>query len=413
MKLYFFPAILPLAELFPLLLSLVALLAGAFQVFKKRILISLGLLLLGAILFFYPKQKTPSSQQVETLPKQIGLNWIQYTPRKTLSGIGYYDQTLAVGTVENTLDIFGLDGALKYSWKLAAPVLATPLVVQDSIYAGEGLHTTSAASLYAFSREDGKFLWSQKFKGHLESTPASDGEFLFGCAGEAGIYKVDRFSGKKIWELGYGHCDTTPALDAESLFASFGKDSNTLLLKLNKATGEKTLETLLKGSPWGNVLIVGDFLYLLTGIGQFGPKIDANEKSWLYKINKNTGAIVWEQAIVGLALLDLQWKDHLLIITKKQGAIEARSLDDGKIAWIKEFKSPILANSRILDDKVLVYSYEGDLSILEIQTGKLLQTLHVGQESNSPPLILKDQLFLASKAQLQSLAITLLHENKN
>ncbi|MCM2322850.1 MAG: PQQ-like beta-propeller repeat protein [Oligoflexia bacterium] len=439
MRLYFFPALLPLASLLPALLALIGAAAAAIQSLRHRriaalrltrfavaaLLVALGLQLVKEI----RKNRLPSLAPVERLPAQDTTGeWSQLLPRAALSDLTYSDRhgLVLFGTRQGTLEAISVrDGTPVFSLALAEPVLSKPLIAGDRAYIGEGLHDATRARLVALRLPDGQALWQQRFDGHLEASPrlSPDGQTLFGCAGDAGAYAVEAATGKLLWRTALGHCDTTPWFEPAGnsgentvFFLVASLNARSALVALDPRSGQVRWKTTLPGQPWGTLERdpASGNLLATTGLGQLGPEVQAGETGWSHSITLKWRAVAWSRKLPGIALtssplVELPGRDSArqVLHTLKKGELHALDATKGNEYWRLKLPGPILSSSRQLPGSplLLALGYDGTLFWIETVSGKIAARRYLSGESSSAPAFSSAHVFFATRSELRAIPL--------
>lgn len=204
-RLYLFPALIPLAELLPWLLSALGAVAGvagfSFKDFRQQhrtafiAFIVVCFAAAGGIAVYAmpePEVRYEGTKLLESaeLPKTVLHRNVKPTPlpppaEKFAEARRWHvkEQILATPVMAGGwLVTAGYDGGINaydpvtgeeiWTTDLDEPVLAFTDDGEGNIYAGEGLHTTRVSGLSAIRGRDGKVLWQREFLGHVEEPPA-------------------------------------------------------------------------------------------------------------------------------------------------------------------------------------------------------------------------------------------------
>lgn len=437
MFLHFFPGLLPLASLAPVLLAIIGILASwvsRVQKLRKKphlvwkllaIIVITGAFVWGVVRTFQQEKSArarnllPEQLVPENLPEIASTHtWNQWLPRAALSNLSFSarHRLLFYGT-RKTLDAISIDtGKLAFSLQFAEPILSEPLVIENRLYVGEGLHEAKRARLVAIQLPQGKPLWQHEFSSHLESPPQYSiiQNSLIGCAGEAGVYALEAQSGKLLWENPIGHCDSTPWLESQSIFALVRSKQGSSLAGLNLRDGKAESIVTLSGDPWGTLVRDEHTGYLVatTGVGQLSQVPSNVEKGWLHAINIETKRLVWSQTLSGMPLPigDLfRTKDRALTIhTLKKGEIWAFNVQNGALEWKVKLSSPILSSARLIpeSERLVALSLDGTLFEIDAGTGKLFSQIQLGPQSTSAPAFGDQHAFFADRARLWAIRVS-------
>ncbi len=438
MRLYFFPALAPLAAVMPALMAAVGVVsAGVHCVLKRRAprryrvpvltVLCLSLIALGGLQIQKWRRyavAAPALNSVESLPALLPSgSWTQALPRPALSNLAYSARyhLVILGTERATVDAFSAkDGTLKFSLQMAEPVLAPPTVIaaQDGqhLIVGEGLHDANSARLVSLKLPEGEVLWHRRFGGHIESAPrvSRDGKTLYGCAGQAGAYAVEADSGRLIWGRSVGHCDTTPSLfQSETVLLLLAETApgHSALKALQTKDGELLWQVELPGSPWGTPVYDSrtKMILVTTGTGQLGPKFTPDEAGWSHAVDPEQGRLVWTRKLGGLPLLRSELLSHegLVLHTLKQGEIIALRAKNGTPVWTTKLPSPILSVPARLpgSSRFAVLAFDGTWLEVDGVTGKTVRRERADMGSSSAPLVTDHFIFAATRGTLWRISL--------
>ncbi|KHD87501.1 MAG: hypothetical protein OM95_14110 [Bdellovibrio sp. ArHS] len=223
-------------------------------------------------------------------------------------------------------------------FEIGQPVMTSPVIWDNKIFVGEGVHLTHHARLYAFDLREGVFINAFHTEGHIEraavvASHAGQTRLLV-PAGKDGLYAVDARSFKKVWQFNAGHVDSYPRVDSERVYIGTGLDMGyeeketkayALDIETGKVLWEKTLPTSAWGVPslWQDVVCfgVGD-VYKNTHYGQLSCYEKTTGKD--YFTFNTSGALISQSVVRG---------DHLLI-ADLHGQIYQFNLKEKKLEWI-------------------------------------------------------------------------------
>jgi outer membrane protein assembly factor BamB len=146
--------------------------------------------------------------------------------------------------------------------KWAAPFLATdhwvasPLVVQDTIYAANNNGT-----LYALDLGSGRLQWSLPLGSSLWGAPITNGKLIFATSLDHRLYAVDPVAHKLAWKLDLGGSAASGAsvsADGTTVFVgSFAKK----VLGVEAASGRVRWTADVSDWVWGTPAVDGDSVY--------------------------------------------------------------------------------------------------------------------------------------------------------
>lgn len=431
--LFFFPALLPLAALLPWLLTalggVAALASFSLPRFLRQYRAALtvfGILCVAAGAGVYMYHRPPQilidhgTRPAPTVytpvpaaaPAPVAASapaaaftklWHAPTERQILSTPVLSGGMLVYGTFNNTVEAMVRDnGAPAWTLPVKNPVFAIGTGPDGTVYAAEGLHDTTAASLIALDAQNGRVKWARQFLGHLEEESALDSahNLLFTSAGPGGLWALALNDGAVLWHRPLGHIDSKALVHNGIVYVPANTDEKvdkTVFYALNAATGAVLWELPQPGKPWGSPLLAADGRTILTttGNGQIGVEKDS-DKGWSQGISLD-GKLLWEVELPGMALQPSVYiaAADTLVHTTKNGFIVAQSARDGKIIWqekaANEFQAPAVYGNGLL----AAVDFDGNFTIRKADDGTVLSALTVNNQSTSSPVIDGDVIYVA------------------
>ena len=434
-RLYIFPALIPMVEILPWLLTAVGAVAGASQAafwsrHRRKILgfAAVCFVAAGATVVWSHTQKPTEAEgsrllagaDMSTLEKladaapvmdksyeEFAPLWTVKTKNETLASPVIAGDLLLLGTFEATLDAHArADGKLVWSLQKKEPIFTNTAVLKDMAFVGEGLHTAPAASLTAFSLPDGKPVWERQFRSHVESETALDGanNRLFTCAGEEGIWALDMKDGAVLWRSKIGHTDATPLLHDDHLYVSAQPDDKKVgaeLSSLDPDDGDIEWKTALPGNTMGSPQMGGsDRILLTTAVGQVGPQ-KADDKGWSHAIGTN-GKVIWSVELPGMPLPEaaVLVEKGIVIHTLKNGDLIALNIKDGSKAWYvkqsKEFLAPAGFRADTTPPLLAAMTSDGVISIRNAEDGTEIRRIKKPQGGYAAPVFERDVLYVTT-----------------
>ena len=434
-RLYIFPALIPMIEILPWLLTAVGALAGASQAafwsrHRRKIFgfAAVCFIAAGATVVWSHTQKpseeegsrllagadiskleklADATQPTDKSYEEFAPLWMVKTKNETLASPVIAGDLLLLGTFEATLDAHArADGKLVWSLKKKEPIFTNTAALKDMAFVGEGLHTAPAASLTAFSLPDGKPLWERQFRSHVESETALDAanNRLFTCAGEEGIWALDMKDGAVLWRSKIGHTDATPLLHDDHLYVSAQPDDKKVgaeLSSLDPDDGDIEWKTALPGNTMGSPQMGGkDRILLTTAVGQVGPQ-KADDKGWSHAIGTN-GKILWSVDLPGMPLPEaaVLADKGIVIHTLKNGDLIALNIKDGSKAWYvkqgKEFLAPAGLLATTNPPLLAGMTSDGVVAIRNAEDGTEIRQIKKTQGGYAAPVFDRDVLYVTT-----------------
>ena len=413
-RVFFFPALVPLAAVMPWLLTVIGTVAsiagfsgGAFL--RKHHLKFLGMAVIcftatisiliarmpDRIIRNQGTQATltenlpvahivRSSSVSEPLSKktQFGKIWSRRVNRQVLSTPVIAGDVLIFGSYQKSVEAISIqNGDRIWSLPQKEPVYALCLEEDGILYAGEGLHETTSAQLTAINPANGKPFWQRMFLGRIESPPALDKENnrLWVGTGPEGLWSLDSRDGRVLWHKKIGHIASTVAISGEKIYALAQPDEKigkSILYKLDAEKGSTIWETSLMGKPWGNPIFdkTGKTIFTTTGMGQIGIK-RSTDRGWAQALSAADGKILWQIVLPDMPIQpDVYLPDmNIMIYSLKNGELVAFNVENGETVWQVKVGEELQAAAVLLKGEgeplVAVTTCDGIFSIRRAATG--------------------------------------------
>lgn len=257
-------------------------------------------------------------------------------------------------------------GQLLRKFEIGQPVMASPVIANNKIYVGEGIHLTYNARIYSFDLKSGEFTGAFQTAGHIEraavlaNTP--DQSMLVFPAGKDGLYAINPETMHKVWQAPFGHFDTFPAVDGEKAYIGSGleagfEEAPTKAFAINLQTGKVVWEKPLPTSVWGIPVLWNNVVCLPTGdvyknlkFGQLSCYEKASGKD--YFIFNTTGSLISQPVVRG---------DHL-VVSDIYGKIYQFNLKTRQLDWTIQVPTKGLSYASVSIDsqnRILLPGEEG------------------------------------------------------
>lgn len=441
--LYFFPALLPLAELVPWVLTLIGAVTGIagfsipvlWEKFRYPIMGLAALCVFGgggAYVYYLPPKDVRMagtrliSQSDFFIPKalgqaaaynpsqraQFGELWSKPVSRQILATPVISGKFLVFGSYEGTVEALALqDGAPVWSLPQSAPIFAMGRGSDGTVYACEGLHETASAALTAINPNTGHIIWRREFLGHLEEPPVLDEgrHHLWQAAGPGGLWAVDIRNGSVLWHQALGHMDALPLVRDGVVYGPAQPDEKkheTTFYAIDGGSGKIRWRLPMPGMPWGGPVTdkTGKVILTTTGEGQIGVN-KPTDRGWAQGVSPE-GTLLWQVELSGMPLqpgVYVPDKD-IIIYTIKTGDIVALHVKDGSTAWKanagKEFQAPPTLITASGKPMIATTSYDGTFTIRDAGTGEELVRRLAGKSSTSSPVVRGDIVYVTGAHEL-------------
>lgn len=435
-RLYFFPALLSLAEVAPWLLGLLGAVTGAagcaavLQKHKNLIRVaSLLLILLGGLCWYveqpdkavreegtqliaraaWPVAKKAGAVPAGPLPaaQKFSELWVTSVPLQILATPVITGDEIIYGSYSGSVEALARkDGTPLWSLPQSAYVFAVGLGSDGKVYAGTGLHQTQSATMTAIEPEDGRVIWAREFLGHIENAPLMDagaGRLWLG-AGPGGLWAVDARNGDVLWHGAIGHMDSTPLLAGDILYApAQPANGASALYALDAESGRKIWQAPLQGQPWGTPALnkAGDTILITSGIGQIGV-VKPTDKGWAQAVRVSDGALLWQKELPNMAIQPDVYlaDDDVIIYALKNGELLALRGATGDEVWrVKagnEFQSGATRLAGAGAALIAATTYDGVFTIRRARDGVEVARRKVGGYASSSPVSEGDTVYVTT-----------------
>ena len=166
------------------------------------------------------------------------------------------------------------DLTIKRNFFIGTEVTTRPIIYNNRLYAGEGIHDTHHARVYAFSLTTGKFINAFQTKGHTEGQPviaSHNGKtLLFITAGADGLYAVDPITMTEVWHQTQGHIDASVSIENDTIYAGTGIEKGAIndrryAIAYDFLTGQIKWKKELPMSSWMHPVITRENVCFVLG----------------------------------------------------------------------------------------------------------------------------------------------------
>jgi outer membrane protein assembly factor BamB len=279
-----------------------------------------------------------------------------------------------------------INGKLSFEYDLNVGMEATPMIYDSTFYIGRMDGTMTAISL---SRKD--VIWNYKTSGWISASPnlikfAGHKSIIFGSCDHS-LYCVDAKNGKELDRFESNDCLRGAAALWKDHIIFGGYDARVRIIdcKTGIQTDSLLLDAMIPASPaiMGNYCYIGDRLGNIYKLMLENGKIIRHKK--IVPEDSGSGSFVSVPAISGDAFYFFSGEKYL----------HAVSRINGKLNWKYRLKGDAGESSPIVcDDKIIVCTKTGIVSIVDTDNGKLLWDYDTGEQIVASPAIMKDHFMI-------------------
>jgi len=245
------------------------------------------------------------------------------------------DNQLIVGDYQKILHSLNPDtGSENWTFVANGPWIASPLVIDSSIYAPNG-----DGNLYALDLS-GNLLWKFAAEKALWSRPVGNGDTIYQASMDHSIYALDTATGSVKWSKNLGGAVIySPTLSDDGMLyvATMARE----LIALNTDNGEILWQRKFEESLWSQPALHEDTLFF----GDLGGKA--------YGINRLNGEDIWAQTLTDPVTGKPTVTEDSVVFATENGTLAALSFTGERI-WTETVTGKLYNGPVQFDDKLLV-----------------------------------------------------------
>ena len=319
------------------------------------------------------------------LPKNPVLLWTYKGEAQTTSSPIVDNGTTYWSDKRGRIRGVDIKGQLSFDYDLKTAVNATPMIYDSTLYIGRIDGFMTAISL---ARKD--TVWNYETMGQISASAnrlkfAGREAIVFGSYDNY-MYCVDAKNGKELssFESGY-YLNGAAAIWKEHVI--FGGCDSWLRI-VNCQTGIPTDSLLLDAYIPASPAIMGDYCY----VGDYSGNI--------YKLMLENGKIIRHKKISegseGNSFVSVPAiSDEAHYFYSGDRHIQAVSRKTGKLMWKYMLKGNVGESSPVIcDDKIIMCTKTGIISILDANKGELLWEYDTGEQVVGSPAIIKEHFMI-------------------
>lgn len=259
----------------------------------------------------------------------------------------------------------------KLHWTFQArwPIFSSPVIWNDRVYVGEGLHEQTDSKIYCLDLASGTELWSFETTSHTESSPTIvDGMLYFG-AGDDGVYCLNALTGKVKWQYPGVHVDSAPLVLDDRVYFGSGYGYNGVLC-VSASDGQLVWKRSFRAPVWGALSYSEERLYAAAGNGDFN--VSAQQPYGEIRcLDPATGKDIWQfKGVKDAVHTAVAVRDNHAVFGSRDGACYALNAMTGALLWRVEVGAPILSSPAIVDNQVLFGANDGFFRCLRLDDGQ-------------------------------------------
>ena len=320
--------------------------------------------------------------------------WAVQTGSSIEGSVAVSQSLVFVGSDDNTLRAYHLDGSLAWSRALGAGArfVATPALVGDTVFG-----YTSSSIVTALDAATGQPRWSRPIsstQGAFPGSPTAAGAVVYAVPNE--LVALEATTGSVRWtrpDVGCFLC--SPAVGSGSLFIGGGPAVGRRLLALNPATGAARWSFQPQGRSnfsWSaSPAVSGGRVFQAAFVQRGGTKTYS-----LYAFSASSGKRLWKDSVGSSEFLTSSSPAVAygrIYYVSPGNRIYALRATDGKRLWSKAIAAS--ASSPVVAGGVVYFGAGLTVYALDSRTGKTLWRAHTTSDP-ADPAVFGGSLYIGS-----------------
>ena len=338
-------------------------------------------------------------------------SWSRMTTKGDFLGFRRMNRMSPLVLEKLVIEANAIDGMIAYDrgsgreeWRidLVNGVEGGAQVVGDKLFFG-----SSNGQFYCVTASTGKVLWTFPVRAETLAAPTIENGVAYFMSGTDVVYALDAETGKQLWLYNRqltGNLSirgtTRPVVAGDALLVGF---SDGFLVSIRKRDGAMNWEKKLgRTNRFKDV----DATPVIDGPDAYVASFD----SALYSVKIETGDINWsldDGAYVPVTLGRDRWSDFLYYSTAN-GRIHIVDKRNGKISRTIVLKHGIATQVSLFQTYMVYGESEGELMVVDIETGKPVAHFDSGHGLVSRPAIVEstgEAFFISSSANIYAMKI--------
>jgi len=336
---------------------------------------------------------------------------------------------------------------VRWTYRTARPLLASPAVVEQHVYL-----TTGDGRTLALDRHTGQLVWEYQSGGPSSSTPAVAGDDVIFAIRPGRVMALNRQTGARRWETNLKHPILASPIVVHGTVYIGAADKK--LYALDAATGQQRWAfaardwivspvayadgRVIVATRYSRIHVVGadtgrERLVYDTGLGRHlgGGLAIQGERAYFGSVRGRVWAIDWQATTYPSERMLLFWKSNLYLwgmlsnppiqkgtlwsrqvrgdvvhtpaiahdmvyVTTSRGRVMALDTGTGTTRWVADLGVDITADPTVAGTSVLIGTKDGVVFGLEAQTGAVLWEFKTASRIGGSPIVVGDTMYVVS-----------------
>ena len=291
------------------------------------------------------------------------------------------DGKVFIGLGENLYALDSQNGSLLWKFQANSSIRDSPAFSQGIVYASFQGH------LYALNATTGKTIWKQFIK--PTGAPTIVGNTLYVCNGS--IVALDKFTGSLIWK------SSVPNMAICRLAVAYGKVFVMFIKFPNGVNvwGIAAFDRYTGAYLW-NFTIEGTFGSDRTPIAIANGMVFASFGSGLYALNAKDGTLIWHIPNFAYPMFSIAY-GKLFVADDK--SVVALDISSGSLIW-NYTTSDWVSIPSVADGKVIFGCSNGEIYILDANTGSKISAYGTNNQYWSAPSIAYGKIYIVTEREI-------------
>ncbi|MBK5115274.1 MAG: PQQ-binding-like beta-propeller repeat protein, partial [Candidatus Heimdallarchaeota archaeon] len=290
----------------------------------------------------------------------------------------------------------------KFIWNFQTNdrIKSSPAIADGKVFIGP-----DDGTIYCLNSSDGKLIWSTYAGGPIPVTFAAsvvlrsspiiiDGRVYVGSL-DSNLYCVDSETGKIIWSYPTnGYITSSPAIADGALYVLSQEPNSGALYKLEKNTGNLVWR---KEIPYQEVFWGGTDLHASPAVAEGKVFTSSNIKEY-YAINATTGEVEWtyRNDYAGEFILCSPIYNEGRVFLVDHFSIVCVDSETGNTIWSNYLGYELYVSPTYSDNKLYVVTDQRSVHILNATNGKQLSMITTGSNSWSSATIYEGRVYVGN-----------------
>jgi outer membrane protein assembly factor BamB len=317
----------------------------------------------------------------EDIPIGLELKWKFKTDAEIKSSpVNAYNKTYITST-DGFVYCLNLMGKLLWKYDTKNAIEASATYFDNMLYVGN-----LSGEIVALNATNGKLVWKYDTDNQIMGAPnyfsTDSGKYILLGSYDYNLYCLEAKTGAFVWsyELDNYLNGTVAIKDNKAVFGGCDGFLHSVDLKEGELDHKFDISTYIASSPaiYGDHALVADY-----DGNMFSINLKENTINWTWKNGESNIAFIASPAVHKGKMVNCSRDKHTYCI----------DVESGNLLWKRNSGYRIDASPIISNDKALVANMRGDIQVLQLKDGAVLDTYELGTPVASNPSVYKGCLY--------------------